>query len=90
MIEQTLPLTEAERLRKENRAAKRKVWRQRRRKYIKKHCCPLCGQNKVYICLKHNQCQIRKESFFKRLFRKRRYYARKLYFSLAKRFGFVE
>lgn len=89
-IDETLTLTEAEQLRKEKRAAKRKVYRERRRKYIKKHCCPKCGKPKHYICLTHNQYQYLREPFFKRLFRKRRYYARKLYFSLAKTFGFVE
>jgi hypothetical protein len=90
MIEQTMQLSKAEQLRKENRAANRQISRERRRKYIKKHCCQKCGQPKHYICLKHNQYQIRRESFLKKLFRKRRYYARKLYFSIAKGFGFVE
>lgn len=81
LINETPVLSKAQQLRKEKRAARRK----RRRRYIRKGCCSQCGQPKHYICLEHNQHRHFGESFFKRLFRKRRYYARKLLFTLAEK-----
>lgn len=84
MIKELTELSEVEQMRKEKRAARKK----RQRRTLKRHCCEMCGQPKHYICLEHNQN--RKESFLKRLFRKRRYYVRKVYFSLAAKLGFIE
>ena len=84
MIEQTTQLLETERIRKEKRAARRKL----RRGKITKHCCQVCGKPKHYICLEHNQHWFGEPSF-KKFFRKRRYYARKLFFTLAEKLGFV-
>ena len=78
-------ISETEQIRKEERAVRR---RNRNRK-ITRGCCQFCGQDKHYICLQHNSHHLSKESFFKRLFRKRRYYTRKLIFTLAEKFGFV-
>ena len=80
--------SEVERLRKEKRAAKRKAYRERRKIFIKKHRCQKCGQPKQYVCLEHNQH--RKETFVKKLFRKRRYFARKLFFTITRILGFIE
>jgi len=60
--------------------------RRKERKAIKRK--PKIAHPERYVCVK--QSSHRKELYFKRLFRKRRYYARKLYFSVAKTFGLVE
>ncbi len=71
---------------KQQRAARRKMGR----RYLKKHCCRKCGQPKHYVCLQHNFHQHPvKESSFKKLLRRRRYYARKLYFTVARKLRLV-
>ena len=74
----------------QRRKERRPISRQYRNGIIKKHCCQKCGQPKHYVCLKHNQYRPLKESVFRKLFRKRRYYARKLFFTVARKLGFVQ
>ncbi|MDQ2747818.1 MAG: hypothetical protein M3T96_11235 [Acidobacteriota bacterium] len=83
MIEGICQLTEAEQLRKETRAARRK----RRRGYLKKLCCKQCGEPKHYVCLEHHNF---KKKGLEKLYSKFNRYARKFYFNLKKRLNFVE
>ncbi len=66
----------------------REIIEQRRieRKVIKKK--NRNRQPKHKYSLKHNQHP--RKSFFKILFRKRRYYARKIFFTVAEKLGFVD
>ncbi len=85
MIEQPMKLSREtiEQRREERKEVKRK----NRRKRITRHCCQQCGQPKHYICLEHNHNL--REPFFKRLPKQIKYYSRKLYFTMAKKAGFV-
>ncbi len=72
----------------EQRRKERKLVKRANRKIIKKSCCKECGQPKHYVCLEHNP--YRRKSFFNKLIKKRRYYARKIYFSVAKKLKFID
>jgi hypothetical protein len=87
-ISETPQLTEAEQLRKEMRAAKRK---RRRQSGAGKSCCRFCGKPKHRICLEHHSFKKTEiEKLLLKPFRKTRYYARKMFFTVARKLGFVE
>lgn len=87
-IDETPQLTEAEQLRKEMRAAKRK---RRRQSGVKKSCCRECGKPKHRICLEHHSFKKTEiEKLLLKPFRRTRYYFKKLYFTIARTLGFVE
>lgn len=71
----------------QRRQERRAVKRANQRRKITRHCCNECGQPKHYICLEHNQHL--KKPFLLRLPQRIRYYSRKFYFNLVRRFGFV-
>ena len=74
----------------QRRKVQRPISRQYRKGIIKKHCCNQCGQPKAYVCLTHSEHLFRPSFFkvFKKLFKKTRYFARKLFFTAARRLGF--
>jgi uncharacterized protein YuzE len=69
-------------IKKVERAARRK----NRKRKIVRHCCKKCGQPKHYICLEHGQKF--KQTIFKRLPKKFKYYTKKFYFNVAQKLGF--
>jgi hypothetical protein len=60
-----------------------------RRKKKAKRFCGICGRDKHFVCLEHNQYKKRK-SFVVRSAKKVRYFYRKFYFNLGKRLGLVD
>jgi hypothetical protein len=56
-----------------------------------KSLCPICKQSKHYICLEHHdRKKTAFEKFIERPGKRIRYYSRKVYFNVARKFGFEE
>jgi hypothetical protein len=51
--------------------------------------CGICGQYKHYVCLERHNPR-KKQTGFKRILKRSRYYSRKIYYNLAKNLGLLE
>ena len=83
MIDETMQLSEKDKI-IEGRKAKNRARKKALRRKIKRHNCKECGLPKHYICLEHYQ---QRPPLYRRLPKKIRYYAKRFCFAVARKAG---